>query len=230
MRWLPAPERDGATFSAVRRLRFAALALLIAMTAVGLVPSPGAAAQQEIYSNGCYYIYNGNVNTGARCPQSDGSDFYFQSDGRGGLTFLAQCAYLSGFVACLFASGLYVETYGDGSKYLEGRNRTYEIYHKDGSLAEMGAYNANGIQVPTWWSPRTGGSQAILRRSQTYWANYGAVTNGIRLTNPTWFDSVVAGTSSANVYMNCLWVNDSQDDFDGDRRIGFNELVEYCAN
>jgi hypothetical protein len=230
MRRFPASTRS-APFASGRRLRLAALVLLLAATAVGLDRAPSTSAAQREYGpyDDCYWTWDGTRWSQKRCPQSDDSDYVYLPSGSG-WDYVAQCADAGAFQACLFESGLYVETYDDGSRYLEGRTRNYEIYHTDGTLAESGHYDVSGVQVATWWPQRISMAAAMKYRSNLYWRTYGTVTRTIRITNPTWFDSVVAGTSGANAYVNCLWNNNSQTDFDNDGRTGFTELTEHCAS
>jgi hypothetical protein len=212
-----------------RCLRTGAVALLLAVLGAALAPAAGsrAAAQQEYAaSDGCYYLWNGDAYTRKRCPQTDGSDYYYVPSG-GQWPYVAQCAATPAFTACLLANDQYIETYPDGSQYTEGRDRGYWIVHPDGTVAEVGYYDGNGQQRSTRYTGKN--SLAMRNRSLTYWAVYGITVATIVRSNPTAFNWLIVGDQRANAYMNCLWANDSATDFDGDRKTGFNELAEHCA-
>lgn len=187
-----------------------------------------AAAQREEgpYDDGCYYVRTGNALTLARCPQSDGSDYYYEPDGRGGWPLVMQCATTAAFRACLGATGLYIESYPDGSSYLENSNRIYAINHVDGTVAEYGFYNRSGQQMSDWYSGKN--SLAMRNRSLTYWAVHNNAVQTVVYSNPTAFDGLMT-VNYGNNYMNCLHLNDSRTDFDNNGRTGFNELASYCA-
>jgi hypothetical protein len=216
-----------------RCLRIGAVALLLAVLGAALAPAPGAdAAAEGEYgpkADGCYYYWDGTDYVRRRCPQTDGSDYYYQPDGRGGWAYAMQCAATPLFTACLFATGLYAESYADGSLYTEDRGRGYAIFHTDGTVNEAGYYDPAGLQRPTWTSVRVSNAQAMRNRSLNYWVTHGLTVATVVRSNPTAFNWLVVGDQRANAYMNCLHGNDSGTDFDGDRRTGFNELAEYCA-
>jgi hypothetical protein len=210
-------------------VRFLGIMVIVA-TIVSLLPSGAAmAASQEVYGGGCYFAWNGSEYTGKRCPQSDGSEYVYQPDGRGGWDYFAQCADTGAFQACLFASGIYVEAYGDGSKYAEDRSRTYVIYHTDGSLAEAGSYDANGVQRASQGRSTLKNSGAMRNRSWLYWWYQGWAVQTVVNSNPGAFAGLITMTQASNDYAVCLWNNDSATDFDHDRRTGFNELAEHCT-
>lgn len=207
-----------------------ALILLLVAFAAAFVPVSGshALAQQEEgpFSDGCYYVRQGNAYTLARCPQTDGSDYYYEPDGQGGWPYVMQCSATPTFTACLFVMDLYLETYPDGSTYMENSSRAYAISHRDGTVAEYGSYDANGQQRSTWYTGKN--SLAMRDRSGTYWAVYGITVQAIVRSNPTAFDGLVQ-LNYGNDYMNCLHLNDSGTEFDYDGWTGFSELAEYCS-
>jgi len=207
--------------------------LIIGALGVALAPvtgSPAAAQQEVVDSNGCYWTWNGTTYTAVRCPQPDGSQYYYQPDGRGGWVLFTECSVTPAFTACRFANtGVYYEAYPDGSQYVEGADRTYAILFPDGTVAEAGTYDANGGQHPTTRMPTRPQSQAMERRSQMYWVVYSIVVGNIIGSNPTAFDGLVMMGQGVDAYANCLHLNDSRTDYDRDYVTGFNELAEYCA-
>jgi hypothetical protein len=228
--WPPAlVVRDDAPSLPSRWRRSSLLALLLVASVAAFVPASSssvAAFQEYAGSDGCYYFWDGDSYSEKRCPQNDGSNYYFVPEG-GGWTFLAECATPTAFRACLFATGVYVETYPDGSLYAEDADWRYGITHTDGTVAERGFYDAARQQHVTTVTYKK--SLAMERRSQMYWAVYGIVVANIIQSNPTAFDWLRPGVQGANAYMNCLHGNDSSTDWDGDGYTGFNELAEYCT-
>lgn len=211
--------------------RIGLMALIVALSLPILAPPPRvtAASRQEYQvSATCFDYWDGASWTYRRCRQTDGSDYYYVPAGNQ-WTYAAQCANTTAFLACLwYDSGLYVESYPDGSKYAEDIDRRYGITHTDGSVAEVGYYVADGTQRVTTVTYKK--SLAMQRRSQMYWVVYGIVVNTIIQSNPTAFDWLMPGIQGSNAYMNCLHINNSSTDFDNDNYTGFNELAEYCSS
>lgn len=222
------PVVDAGATSTRFRTHPARLLPLIVLVGIILMPGHAVAAQREEgpYRDGCYHIFMGTAETGARCPQSDGSNFYYDADGQGGYRFVMQCLQTPSYQACLFTTWLYVETYTDGSSYIENAGREYMILNADGSMAEYGAYNASGVQL----SSRYAGGNAMALRNRSMMDDYMTQFNVVSIVtiNPTAFDGIV-NVNTGTQYLNCLHLNDSRTDFDRDGYTGFSELAEYCA-
>ncbi len=225
------PLRRSAVLSCrTRHLNLSALSLLLVVLTMMAVPGFTAAAAQEYGpdSYGCYYSAEGGQWTEMRCPQTDGSNYYFVNSG-GEWEFAMECAVTSLFTACLWATGEYMETYPDGSTYIEDQNRKYLISHTDGSLAEGGYYDSSGAQRVYRGASTMKNSAAMRNRSSMYWIYHNMSVQTVVQSNPSAFAGLITMTSASNDYANCLHLNDSSTDFDSDNRTGFTELAEHCT-
>jgi hypothetical protein len=210
----------------MRPLTVVVLGLMLAV--VQAAGETVSAQQEHLFPDNCYYLAEAGEWTQKRCPQSDGSNYYF-APVEGKWTFSMECSDTSLFTACLLVNGWYTEQYSDGSLYLEMPDRQYVIFHVDGSRAQAGYYNWQGIQYTYMGMSTTKNSLAMRNRSMQFWNYQRDMVQAVINSNPSAFYGLFTMTSASNDYANCLHLHDSADDLDGDSITGFTELAEFCT-